>query len=614
MSLPRGWLAVCFHQPFSRLGFNMLLFSKLLARRQDAFTTLDATIIAGGIVLFGFALCCGAEPTTKASATAAWPGFHGVGASVIDPTSVPLKWSDKDNVAWQSKLPGRGQSSPVIWNDRVYVTAIDGLMKDHCQVVALNLGDGKIAWTATQDSLQKNRSNYFQSRSAPTPLVDANGVYAFFETGVLVGLSHDGKPLWKRNITEDYGAFESTIGLASSPLQTEDSIVLLIDHEGPSYLAAFDKRTGATKWKTDRDSRTSYSSPILVPVEGGQHIVCSSAGSLDGYDPATGKHLWTLDEVGGNRSATPLVAGNGRFVIAASPGMHGENEAEARKSNGVVEITRNGDEWSAKIVWRTEEAMPQFNSPLVYRGLAYWVNRAGVVFCYDAKTGEKHYAKRINQGCWATPVGVGDRVYIFGKDGLTTVIAAKPEFELLAENQLWDPEKVGSEPFARQRAAGGGAGGHNHDDGKQPAAGGRPTGGTPTGARPEATKPDVTKPDTGKAEASKPESAKPDAAKPESAKPEAPTGSPAASGRPTEGGRPAGAPGGAAGEGEGRRRAMTPEEIAKQRAAGDNRFADPVQYGVAIVNGSLVIRTGEVVYCLREQSSTAGVTETTGSR
>ncbi len=552
-------------------------------------SSLDATLLAAGIVIFGFAACFGAEPTTKPAATASWPAFHGVGSSAVDPASVPLKWTHAENIAWQTKLPGKGQSSPVIWGHRVFVTDIEGLMKDRCQVVAMNLETGAIEWTATHDSLQKNRSNYFQSRSAPTPLVDANGVYAFFETGVLVAVSHDGKPLWKRSLTEDYGAFESTIGLASSPLQTEDSIVLLIDHEGPSYLAAFDKRTGATKWKTDRDSRTSYSSPNLVPVDGGQHIVCSSAGSLDGYDPQTGKQLWTLDGVGGNRSATPLAAGNGRFVIAASPGMHGENEAEARKSNGVVEITRNGEEWSAKVVWRTEEAMPQFNSPLVHNGLAYWVNRAGVVFCYDAKTGEKHYAKRINQGCWATPVGLGDRVYIFGKDGLTTVIAAKPEFELLAENQLWDPEKAGSEPFARQRAAGGGAGGHNHDDGKQPAAGARPEGGRPADAKPEA----------GKSEAGKPETAKPDAGKSEAA-----GGNAAASGRPAEGARPAGAPSNGSSEGEGRRRAMTPEEIAKQRAQGDNRFADPVQYGVAIVNGSLVIRTGEVVYCVRQKTTT----------
>ncbi len=558
---------------------------------KSLISSLDATLIAAGIVLLSVCACLGAEPSTSSASASSWPGFHGVGGTAVDPASVPVKWSYTENLAWQTKLPGRGQSSPVIWDNTVFVTAIEGLMKDRCHVSALNLADGTIRWTTTLEASQKNRSNYFQSRSAPTPLVDAKAVYAFFETGELVALSHDGKKLWQRILTTDYGAFESTIGLASSPVQTDDAIVLLIDHEGPSYIAAFDKQTGATKWKTDRDSRTSYSSPNLVPVDGGQHIVCSSAGSLDGYDPETGKHLWTLDGVGGNRSATPLVAGNGRFVIAGSPGMHGENEAEARKSNGVVEISRKGDEWVAQIVWRTEEAMPQFNSPLIHNGLAYWVNRAGVVFCYDAKTGEKRYAKRITQGCWVTPVGIGDRVYIFGKDGLTTVIAAKPEFELLAENQLWDPEKVGSEPFARQRATGDGAGGHNQDDGKQPQR---------EGVRKEAvpmqsggtTEPNSrrTNPEASKTASSVVET------KPADSKPmnEAQAGS--RTGRPEAGGD---------GSGEGRRRPQTPEETAKAREQGDNRFADPVQYGVAIVNGSLVIRTGEVVYCVRQKSSTA---------
>ena len=482
-----------------------------------------------------------------------WPGFLGQGATPIDPKTIPVSWSPNEHVAWSAKLPGKGQSSPVIWGDTVYVTAIDGTMKDRCLVMALNLASGQVVWEKAFDAEQKVRSNYFQSRSASTPVVDANGLYVFFETGNLIALSHAGDTLWQRSLTKDYGPFESTIGLASSPLQTNDSVVLLIDHEGPSYLLSVEKQTGKTRWKTDRDSRVSYASPALVPVGQEMQIVCSSAGSLDGYDPATGKLLWTYDEqIGGNRAATPLPLGDGRFVIAASPGMHNENESEARQSNGVVAIDKSADGFQAKVVWRTEEAMPAFNSPLVYQGLAYWVNRAGVVFCFDATTGHKHYAKRIGQGCWSTPVGLGDRIYIFGKDGLTTVIKAGQEFELLAENQLWDPEKVGTESFARNRASGGDSVGHREH---KPAASGTTT--------------PASKPDAG---------SKTDAA--------------AANGTPTSEGTSArGSAGG---------RPMTsPEDEQRMREQGDNRFADPVQYGVAIVNGSLVIRTGEVVYCIR---------------
>lgn len=485
-----------------------------------------------------------------------WPGFLGQGATVVDPETIPLTWSPTEHVVWTTKLPGKGQSSPVIWGDRVYVTAIDGTMKERCQVTALKLSDGTIAWNHTAKAAQTVRANYFQSRSAPTPVVDERAVYTFFETGNLLAFSHEGGLLWERKLTEDFGPFESTIGLASSPLLINDELVILIDHEGPSYLLAVDKLTGKTRWKTDRDSRVSYASPARVPVGKETHIVCSSAGSVDGYDPDSGRLLWShSEEIGGNRSATPLPLGDGRFVIAASPGMHNENESEARRSNGVMTIKKSDDGFSAAIKWRTEEAMPAFNTPTVHHGFAYWVNRAGVVFCFDAETGVKQYAQRIKQGCWATPVGVGDRVYFFGKDGLTTVLKSGPEFEVLAENQLWDPEQSGVEWLARQRASGGKSVGHReHDSAEHKPAD------------------DVSK---GKATAKSTESGNP---------------------RPSDAETPEK-------RGTGGRPATTPEDEKKLREQGENRFADPVQYGVALVNGSLVIRTGEVVYCIRNPAS-----------
>ncbi len=516
-------------------------------------------------------------------AAPAWPGFLGQGASALDPATIPTSWSPTENIAWKAKLPGKGQSSPVIWGDNVFVTAIEGTMKDHCHVVALNLADGSIAWDLNLDPFQPVRSNYFQSRSAPTPLVDENAVYAFFETGNLVAISHSGEQLWQRGLTEDYGPFESTIGIASSPLQLPDSIVLLIDHEGPSYLLCVDKKTGETKWKTDRDSRTSYASPSLVPVGDSQHIVCSSSGSIDGYDPATGELLWTLgEEVGGNRATTPLAVGNSRFVMAASPGMHNENEGEARKTNGIVTIEKTDAGFAAKVLWRTEEAMPAFNTPTVHKGLAYWVNKAGVVFCYDAETGEKHYSKRIDQGCWATPVAVDDRLYIFGKDGLTTVLVAGPEFNVISKNQLWNPDELPSESMARNRAAGreeGESGGHEHGDekSKKPA----------TEEKQEGKPADVSAltPTSATAASAVEEGEKQDA---KSEQPRS-SGRPEGAGRPGGSGRPGGPPQGGAGG----------NYDAQTMAQGENRFADPVQYGVAIVNGSIVIRTGKMVYCVR---------------
>ena len=483
-----------------------------------------------------------------------WPAFLGQGATAIDPATIPLSWSPKENIAWSAKLPGKGQSSPVIWGNRVFVTSIEGSMKDHCHVTAMDLGGGQLQWTKAFPASQTVRTNYFQSRSASTPVVDAERLYAFFETGNLIALTHTGDLVWQRSITDDYGLIESNIGLAASPLIVDDSIVILVDHEGPSYLLAVDAKTGTTKWKTDRDSRKSYSSPTLVNVGSSRHIVCSSDGSVDGYDPATGKRLWTFTEVGGNTSSTPLPFTDGCFLVGATPGMHNEREQAARQSNLCMKVEQTTDGFQPKVQWRTDKAMPSFGSPVVVREHAYWVSSQGVVFCFDVKTGDQRYAQRTKQAAWVTPVGIGERIYLFGKDGLTTVLASGSEFKILSENQLWDPEKVGSDPFDRNRTRGQqatthGAGEGHAKPGTKPFA---------TAAKPVAT------------------GGKPMTATPESKS--AATKSPAD---------------------EGRRPPLNDKEREDARARGENRFADPIQYGVALVNGSIVIRTGELVYCVR---------------
>ena len=256
--------------------------------------------------------------------------------------------------------------------------------------------------------------------------------------------------------------------------------------------------------------------------------------------------------------------------------MHNEREEEAKKTNFVMRVELVDGKYVPKVVWRTEEAMPAFNSPMVHGEFAYWVNRAGVVYCYDAATGKNLYTKRTNGVCWTTPVGLGDRVYLFGKDGMTTVLAAGPEHQVLAENMLWDPEKVGRDAMSRDRSATSEHQGH----GGPPAAKGEPAPGAPTGGRPKVDAPKNDKEATGE-KPSRPATTDAAQAAPPAARGGRPTGDSAGAGRPP----------------------MTEKETAEQRAKGENRFADPVQYGVAIVNGSLVIRTGEVVYCVRSAAA-----------
>jgi outer membrane protein assembly factor BamB len=371
-----------------------------------------------------------------------WPGFLGSGAKISGESKLPLTWSPTENIAWNVPIPGHGQSSPVIWDQRVFVTSVDEPLKDSCLVFCYDLSSGKELWKYSLPTSDPVENSVYVSRAAPTPVVDAERVIVFFESGDLVALDHAGKEIWKRSLSKEFGKFQNKFGLSGSPVQTDKDVIILIDDEGPSYLVALDKATGNVTWKKDRTSRTSWSSPGIISVDGVQQVVASSAGSVDGYDAASGELLWSMTDVGGNTGTTPIDLGNGHFLVAASAGQDGKNSEMAKKSNFMMRVQRDGQEWTASKVWLTEEATPSWASPIAHKGCAYWVNRVGVVYCLDSETGKLHYKERTKQSCWATPFAMGDRVYFFGKEGITSVLAAGPEFKVLSENVLWDPDSI----------------------------------------------------------------------------------------------------------------------------------------------------------------------------
>ncbi len=371
-----------------------------------------------------------------------WPGFLGAGAPPVAAESIALEWAPDRNIAWQIPLPGEGQSSPVIWNGHVYVTSVEGAMKDTNHLLAYDLASGRQVWSCSRPTSTKVKKTLYVSRAAPTPVVDDDGVYAFFESGDLIALDHDGKTRWTRSLVKDFGPFENKFCIGSSLAQTAGSIYVLADHEGPSYVMAIDKKDGTDLWKTARESRVSWSSPTIISADGQPQLVVSSSGSVDGYDPQTGKLIWSLADIGGNTITTPVPYDNGKFLVGASPGERGQYATIAPQSNLAAHIVVQDGRPRIEKLWTAEKALASFASPIVYQGLAYWVNQVGVVLCFDAQTGEPKYNGRLQQSCWATPVGVGDRIYFFGKDGFTTVLAAGPEFKKLAANQLWRAEDL----------------------------------------------------------------------------------------------------------------------------------------------------------------------------
>jgi outer membrane protein assembly factor BamB len=334
-----------------------------------------------------------------------WPVFRGNGQSQAASQSLPLTWSADKNVAWSVDLAGYGQSSPVVWGKTIFA--------------------GETEWSKTFPTSTKITVSDYVSRSAPTPAVDAERVYAFFESGDVIALDHAGNELWKRSLTKDYGAIEGNHGLGSSPALTENAVIVLLAHAGPSCLVALDKKTGETLWKTDREPKVFWSSPVVVGSDAGQQILLNSNGLAEAFSAKDGKRIWWVTGLEGNTVASPSVADD--LVIIGSSQV-GNNLAIRRGGEGDVTETH--------IAWRSKEATSSFASPLVHKGRAYFVNRSGGLVAVDAKTGETLWKGRLPGSCWASPVSAGERAYFFTNTGTTVVLDSGDKMNPLAENTL----------------------------------------------------------------------------------------------------------------------------------------------------------------------------------
>lgn len=486
-----------------------------------------------------------------ADAGSSWAGFRNDGRSIATGRPPLQEWSPESGIAWTRDLPGYGQSAPVVRDGVIYVTTVVGPQKEQCVVLAMDARTGETRWEHTLEASATAPSNYAVARAAPTPVVHADGIHAFFESGDLVALSLDGRVRWQRSLTKEFGEFRNHHGIGGSPVLADGNLYLNVQHDGPSYLIAIDATSGKTAWKVDRPSAKSWTTPVMVEAGDSSQLVVSSAGSVTGHDPRTGERLWQLEGVGGNTIPSPTAIGN-RVYVGASVSDFDTPENAAR-SNVCLEVVPDRES-GYQFVWRAERAFAHYASPLVHRGCAYYVNSTGVVYCLNAETGERNYVERLGAACWATPVAIGDAVYFFGKDGRTHVVAAGSEFQRLATNDLWDradppkPESYVETPSSHS-GGGGGRGGFAAMLLRNDANG---DGHVSSDEMPKSMKAMLTRGDSN-------------------------------------------------GDGQ-----LDPTEIEamsvafrkrREHARGDSR--DPILYGVAVADGTIFLRTGTRMYCVR---------------
>ena len=357
-----------------------------------------------------------------------WTRFRGPnGTGLSDAESIPATWTQSD-VNWRVPLPGEGHSQPVIWGDRLFVTAAADEGRKRF-VVALRCADGTTAWTTVYDS-KTFKKHVRSSYASATPAVDEKRLYAVFSTPdsyALRALDHDGKELWFR----DLGAFKSQHGDGASPIVHGELVVLANEQDGESFVVALDRSTGDVKWKSPRKSEeVAYATPsVLRAADGRESLVFSShAHGISAVDPKTGALEWESPLFDKRTVSSPVIAGDvivgtcgsgggGNFLIAVRPGGKGD----VSKSHLAYKLT-------AKI--------PYVPTSVYKDGLLFLWGDLGVVTCVEAPTGKTVWEKRVGGNYSGSPICVGDRLYALSEEGEAVVIAASREYALLGKTPL----------------------------------------------------------------------------------------------------------------------------------------------------------------------------------
>lgn len=368
-----------------------------------------------------------------------WPQWRGPNLNgVSNEKDLPLKWTVDENIAWKLPMPGFSGSTPIVWRDHIFLNVADG---DNLALWCVDKTKGEILWKKPLGS--GNVKMRKQNMSSPSPVTDGRYVYVMTGTGMLKGFDFSGKELWSRDIQKEYGEFGLNWGYASSPLLFEDSLYVQVLHgmktDDPSYVMRIDRKNGKTIWKVDRptnairESPDSYTTPALLRYGKTTEIVITGGDCVTGHDPATGKELWRAN--GLNPDNNPF------YRIVASPIVFNEIIYVPTRVKPLLALKAGGrgDITTSHVLWSTVNG-PDVPTPVTDGKYFYVVNDRGIMWCLDAKTGAEVYGQqRIKPGTYsASPVLADGKIYVTNEEGLTTVVAAGPKFEVLAENPLND--------------------------------------------------------------------------------------------------------------------------------------------------------------------------------
>jgi len=358
-----------------------------------------------------------------------WPEFRGPGQQGhSDEKNLPVTWSETENVTWKTTIPGLGWSSPSIVGNRVWITTAldDG---KSLKLLGLDADNGRIVTDVevfTKDNPGKIHSK--NSHASPSPTIEGDRIYLHFGRHGTACFTTAGDEVWKTQLE-----FEHRHGPAGSPVLFRDLVILNCDGTDTQFVVALNKHTGKEVWKKlrseDKDDpgRMAYSTPILIEVDGQPQLISSGGEWTIAYEPATGKELWRFRYPKGYSNVPRPVTGFGMTFVSSG---YDNPVFYALKLGGKGDITET------HVAWKLAKGAPRNASPILVGDEIYIVSDNGITTCLDAKSGEQHWQKRISGDYSASPLYADGRLYLLNEIGKTTVLAPGKEYNVLAENEL----------------------------------------------------------------------------------------------------------------------------------------------------------------------------------
>jgi outer membrane protein assembly factor BamB len=394
-----------------------------------------------------------------------WPSFRGPAASgIAEGKKLPVSWDVEKwtNIRWKTPIPGLAHSSPIVWGDRIFVTTAiasdknpvlkigqvsalepaNDMSRQSYRLYCLERATGKILWERiVQEAEPRVKRHPKTTHASATPVTDGKYVVALFASGGLYCYDFKGNKVWSQDLgvlNANWGDMPAVQwGPASSPIIYRNLVIVLCDVEKDPRVVAYDLKSGRQVWVSPRKTISSWSTPTIYEDKKRPELIINGSEDAKGYDPLTGRELWSLRPTSRISIPTPFAAGD--LIYVASGYARGVTPIYAihAGANGDISL-KEGSSNSDQIAWSTQKGAPYIATPIVYGDYFYVCGYNGVLACYNAKTGERIYEQRLGQGGFfsSSPVAGDGKIYAISEDGEAYVIRAGPKFELLGTNTM----------------------------------------------------------------------------------------------------------------------------------------------------------------------------------